>query len=123
MKGTKWIAGMNSGLSFWHDKWLNDGSSRNLIEGPFQRGEEDLLLKDVIHHRDWSLGGLSFTLPSTIWQKIKVTPFHWLQIVWITSYELPHLVGILISKKPTSWLIWTKTTTHTDLLKGSGFGR
>ena len=52
MKGTKWIAGMNSGLSFWHDKWLNDGSSRNLIEGPFQRGEEDLLLKDVIHHRD-----------------------------------------------------------------------
>ena len=75
MKGTKCIAGMNSGLSFWHDKWLNDGSSRNLIEGPFQRGEEDLLLKDVIHHRDWSLGGLSFTLPSTIWQKIKVTPF------------------------------------------------
>ena len=25
MKGTKWIASMNSGLSFWHDKWLNDG--------------------------------------------------------------------------------------------------
>ena len=35
MKGTKWIASMNSGLSFWHDKWLNDGSLRNLIIGPF----------------------------------------------------------------------------------------
>ena len=66
MKGTKWIASMNSGLSFWHDKWLNDGSLRNLIIGPFKRGEEDLLLKDVFHHRDWSLGGLSFALPPTI---------------------------------------------------------
>ncbi|KAL0001918.1 hypothetical protein SO802_015699 [Lithocarpus litseifolius] len=43
--------------------------------GPFQRGEEDLLLKDVIHNRDWSLGGLSFAFPPTIWQKIKATPF------------------------------------------------
>ena len=56
-------------------------------------------------------------------KKSKSPPSHWLQIVWITSYELPHLVGILISKKPTSWLVWTMTTTHTDLLKGSGFGR
>ncbi|XP_075669726.1 uncharacterized protein LOC142639425 [Castanea sativa] len=28
-KGLKWIAGMNSGLSFWYDKWLSDGPLRS----------------------------------------------------------------------------------------------
>lgn len=47
-KGMKWIAGKNSELSFWYDKWLGDGMLRSLIEGPFQRGEESLLLKDIV---------------------------------------------------------------------------
>ena len=25
-KGTKWIAGRESNLSFWNDKWLNQGT-------------------------------------------------------------------------------------------------
>lgn len=32
-KGIKWIAGKDSSLSFWHDKWLSDGTIRSLIEG------------------------------------------------------------------------------------------
>ena len=32
-------------------------------------------------------------------------------------------MGILSSKKPTSWLVWTMTTIRTDLLQGNGFGR
>ena len=74
-KGMKWIVGMNSNLSFWHDKWLSDGTFRSLIVGPFQRGEDSLLLKDVIQYNFWDLARLSFTFPSALVQKIKATPF------------------------------------------------
>ena len=66
---------MNSNLSFWHDKWLSDGTLRSLIVGPFQRGEDSLLLKDVIQYNFWDLARLSFTFPSALVQKIKATPF------------------------------------------------
>ena len=32
-KGIKWIAGKDSSLSFWHDKWLSNDTIRSLIEG------------------------------------------------------------------------------------------
>ena len=48
-KGTKWIAGCESNLSFWNDKWLNQGTLRELIAGPFNREEENLQLKDVFN--------------------------------------------------------------------------
>ena len=69
------VAGKNSELSFWYDKWLGDGTLRSLIAGPFQRGEESLLLKDFVQHNFWNLGSLSFTLLDHLSQKIKATPF------------------------------------------------
>ena len=66
--------GKNSDLSFWHDKWLGDGTLRSLIAGPFQRGEEHLRLKDIAQHNFWNLGGVSFSLPNHLSQKIKATP-------------------------------------------------
>ena len=35
--GAKWTIGSNSNLSFWHDKWLNVGALRSLVEGPEER--------------------------------------------------------------------------------------
>ncbi|KAL0011948.1 hypothetical protein SO802_007056 [Lithocarpus litseifolius] len=45
--GSKWIIGSNSMLSCWHNKWLNAGCLRSLIEGPLTRGEENIL--DIKH--------------------------------------------------------------------------
>ena len=70
----KWIVGKNSELSFWNDKWLGDGTLRSLIAGPLQRGEDHLLLKDIVQHNFWNLGDVSFSLPNHLNQKIKATP-------------------------------------------------
>ena len=48
VKGSKWTVGCNSSLSFWNDKWLNIGTMRSLIEGPLNRGESEVHLKEVI---------------------------------------------------------------------------
>ena len=46
-KSTKWIVGRTGTLSFWYDKWLNEGPFRCLIAGPLTRREEGLLLMDI----------------------------------------------------------------------------
>lgn len=48
LKGSKWTMGCNSPLSFWNDKWLNIGTMGSLIEGPLNRGESEVCIKDVI---------------------------------------------------------------------------
>ena len=65
-KGIKWIAGKDSSLSFWRDKWLSDGTIRSLIEGPLQRNEETLLIRDVMRHNSWNLGDISFSFPYSL---------------------------------------------------------
>ena len=47
-KGSKWIVGCNSSLSFWNDKWLNIGTIRSLIEGPLNLGESEVCIGEVI---------------------------------------------------------------------------
>ena len=51
--GSKWIIGSNSMLSCWHNKWLNVGCLRSLIEGPLSRGEENLLVRDITLDGSW----------------------------------------------------------------------
>ena len=65
-KGAKWVAGSNSGLSLWLDKWLDTDALRSCIFGPLNRGEEDIKLKDVagFFGRNWE--GLSFVLPKPV---------------------------------------------------------
>ena len=46
-KGSKWIAGTDSELSLWFDKWLDKGMLRSLISGLLNKGEENIRLKDV----------------------------------------------------------------------------
>lgn len=35
-------------LSFWHDRWLNEGTIHSLVEGPLNRGEEEVKVTDVM---------------------------------------------------------------------------
>lgn len=73
-KGTKWIAGQESNLSSWYDKWLNKGTLRELIAGPFNIEEENLQLKDVFKQGWWDLGCISFAFPPILLLDIKANP-------------------------------------------------
>ena len=65
-KGSKWTIGSNSSLSFWFDKWMGAGMVRELVEGPLNREEELLTIKDVTEDGDWNLGTLSFNFPASL---------------------------------------------------------
>lgn len=73
-KGSKWILGNDSLLSFWDDKWLNLGLMRSFLEGPLNRGEDELLVKDVMINGCWSFENLLFNLPESVVEAIKATP-------------------------------------------------
>ena len=73
-KESKWVIGSNSTLCFWHDKWLSMGTVRSLIEGPLQRGEENILVKDVICNGRWDLSNISFDFNDLVLQAILATP-------------------------------------------------
>ena len=62
-KGSKWIVGCNSSLSFWNDKWLNIGTIRSLIKGPLNLGESEVCIREVIMNTGWVLANLSFCFP------------------------------------------------------------
>ena len=74
-KGTKWITGSNSGLSFWDDKWLNRSPLQSLIPGPLNKGEENIKLVDVGNYFGWNLEHISFSFPKQIILEMKATPF------------------------------------------------
>ena len=89
-KGSKWIVGKDSLLSFWHDKWLDKGSLRRLIEGPLNRGEEAITLKDMTGFSGWVWQGYSFSFPERLLSEIKATPItfsamHFDRITWSSS--------------------------------------
>ena len=73
-KGSKWIIGNNSLLSFWHDRWLNEGMICSLVEGPLSRGEEEVKVTDVMINGTWSTNNISFVLPDDVLKAIKATP-------------------------------------------------
>ncbi|XP_075650954.1 uncharacterized protein LOC142621553 [Castanea sativa] len=64
--GTKWIVG--------NDSNLREGPVKSLIMDPLNRGEDSLLLKDIVHNNSWDWGRLSFVFPAAFHQKIKATP-------------------------------------------------
>lgn len=53
-KGIKWIVGRDSNLSLWHDKWMDKGTLRSQIARPLNRGEEGVLLKNVVSYSGWN---------------------------------------------------------------------
>lgn len=75
LNGSKWIAGRNSCLSLWFDKWLNNGTLRSLISGPLNKGEENLNLKEVTSFYGWNWEGLYFVFPKPLLLEMKATLF------------------------------------------------
>nr|POF02761.1 hypothetical protein CFP56_25121 [Quercus suber] len=61
-------------LNFWHDKWLNLGTVRSLIEGPLNRKKEGILLQDVMRDNGLNLSNLSFDFPNLIQKVVLTTP-------------------------------------------------
>ena len=89
MEGSKWIAGKNGNLSFWFNKWLSRGTMRNLIEGPLNQGEDQLLRKDIVGFNGWNWHALSFIFKQLALE-IKATPLPFSstcedRISWISS--------------------------------------
>ena len=73
-KGAKWVVGKDSGLSLWFDKWLNKGTLRSCISGPFNREEDEVKLRDISSFLGWNWEGISFSFPKEILMEIKATP-------------------------------------------------
>ena len=69
--GSKWIIGNNSLLSFWHDRWLNEGTIRSPVEGPLNQGEEEVKVIDVMINGTWSTNNISFVLLDDVLKAIK----------------------------------------------------
>lgn len=73
-EGTKWLVGKDSRLYFWFDKWLDKGPLRSLIEGPLNKGEDQILLRDIIGFNGCRCNNISFSFPNPLTLEIKATP-------------------------------------------------
>ena len=73
-KGICWGIGNGSRKSVWIDNWIKGQSLRELIEGPLSRNDMKLAIADIRDNHEWNWENLSFVLPSTIKDKIRVVP-------------------------------------------------
>ena len=73
-KGIKWLPGRESGLSLWFDKWHKKGPLRSLIEGPLNRGEDQMLMRYISGFNGWRWEAISFDFPKSLALEIKATP-------------------------------------------------
>lgn len=91
-QGINWLAGKDSTLFFWYDKWMNEEPIRNVTKGPLNKGEDNLLLKDVVCLNSWNWDWLSFVFPPPLLQKIKATPFPLsaTRVDWISWHSSPN---------------------------------
>lgn len=73
-KGTRWVVGRNSELSFWFDNWCSDGPLRSLVQGPLPLEEEKLKVKEVVTVSGWNWSKISIPLLDNVSTKLKATP-------------------------------------------------
>lgn len=73
-KGTRWVVGRNSELSFWFDNWCSDGPLRSLVQGPLPLEEEKLKVKEVVTVSGWNWSKISIPIPDNVSTKLKATP-------------------------------------------------
>ena len=66
-KGTRWLIRNGASIKFWHDNWTSSIPLRNTNQGPLNRNENALTIREVWDHdRNWSLDKLSFVLPRSV---------------------------------------------------------
>ena len=73
-KGSHWIIGNNSNLSFWYDKWTTFGPFRQLIQGPLTLAEENLMAKNTMVNGQWDCSQISFVIPNSWLLTLKAIP-------------------------------------------------
>ncbi|XP_050273143.1 uncharacterized protein LOC126716155 [Quercus robur] len=75
VKGLKWSVKNGETVKVWTDFWLPMGALRSLIEGPLNRDEDFITVKQCFDHNyEWQSHCLSFELPDHILNAIKATP-------------------------------------------------
>ena len=73
--GVKWIIGRNSEVNFWMDNWAPQGPFWNLVQGPLNRDEEKLKVKEVLMTNAWNWNKISFELPLSTKLEVQATPY------------------------------------------------
>lgn len=68
------MIGHNSSLSLWIDRWLDAGPLCELIQGPLNIGEEQLLVRDIVSNGSWNLHECSFFFHTNLVKKIRAIP-------------------------------------------------
>ena len=73
-KGIGWNVGNGVSIEFWTDRWVRGCAPRELIEGPINDMECNLVVADLLQDNNWNWNALSFNLPSNIKDKINAIP-------------------------------------------------
>lgn len=75
VKGLKWSVRSGESIKFWMDYWLPEGSLRSLIQGPLNRDEKKLTVRQyLVHEADRRNYIISFELPDRLFKAIQATP-------------------------------------------------
>ncbi|XP_075654894.1 uncharacterized protein LOC142625070 [Castanea sativa] len=56
--------------------WLNEGTIQSLVEGPLNRGEDEVTMIDLMQNGIWATDNVSLELPADVLKAIKATPIH-----------------------------------------------
>ena len=89
-------------LSFWHGKWLKDGTLRSLIQGPLSR-EEDNIVVSLVSMVNGILVEFPWSFPLTYASQLKPLPAGNFPKP-VTSLDGFLLLTVLfILKMPTRW--------------------
>ncbi|OMO94467.1 reverse transcriptase [Corchorus capsularis] len=75
-KGVKKVIQSGSNTSFWYDVWAFNYPLRTLIQGPLNKGEDSMLVRDCFPPAGgWNLDSISLTLPPDFVDTILSIPF------------------------------------------------
>lgn len=69
-----WKVGDSHSIDLWRDNWFGIGAISNFIQGPLNKHEEMLRVKDIINQNRWDLSALSLHLPHFLVERIN-TPY------------------------------------------------
>ena len=90
MKGSRWMVGKDSKISFWYGNWTKKGPIRQLIQGPLTQEALTLEIKNVIQDLGWNWSKLSFDFPLDCKLMLQAIPISFLgrgcdRLAWVEN--------------------------------------
>ena len=107
------------GSRFQSDNWSSQSPIKNLIQGPQNKEEGDMKVKEVISVNGWNWSKISFELPLSIKLEVQATPYALAARCKIDCLGQLIPMGILILKVRISWQQQVMTIM---ILEGNGYG-